>query len=881
MNNNNDQSLVVVPHPSVLKNFQRIVIWGASSSGKECYRQLKNIGLEVEFFVDKTPPNDGEFEGLPVYPVEYLLEKQYGDIALDGVILAMGDNPAGPEKLLTDSGFNRPVMHFRLGSSINEMFEEKFRRVAIWGASLSGEECLEKLKLENVEVAFFVDRNPPADGLFHDVPVYSSSYLLEKQYGDLHLDGIILAMSSDSSGPKELLKASGCSLPILSFKPGATVKKMFEGHLCINHLFAFDKGDEDKRLLNAVLADLKACDLPITFYGAGKLARYFFEMVPELASLLSAVVDDDTAKQGTEFCTHKVQPVSELSDQAQSIFIASTLYLKTVKMTKTVSKLLPAAITSTLNTILKGIALEDIPQRAWREPEYSIYPVDIPDITFQPEMDLILMDVPPRFLGMMPNGLGSVHNILKKTSINFQTVDLDLIFYHRFHSHRILDGMEEVYTQDGYKMRSDPWGMDAVEDEWQANPKAMAYWKDDLDEVVNGLVAANPKVVGFSLHATNLEMTSDLVARLRKELPDLLVLVGGYDCVNPEMGPVLFTDFDYMVIFEAEEQLPGLVEKLAAGKRPKNLPGIISKFDRPEFPFMPAGLVQDLDGLDFPHYEWADINLYRNFNGYQLTPITLSRGCKWSKCTFCAERFDFRKRSAENVADEIEWLRSKGCTLFHFNDSDLSGDPETVRKMCVEIIRRGITDISLVGQLRVQKGYTPEYFQILYEAGFKNLRFGIDGWSKNTLKLHKKGYTLGMIEDVLEYTKAAGIYVTINLVIGIPHETEADIDETVINMLKNKDNFDAIENINTLILSTGGLYRENPELHGIHFRKDIEEIDRLHPKMIPPDIWYSVEPYIDQEVRMARLMRIVEAAHDAGIGIGNYANWKVKKLEAG
>jgi hypothetical protein len=881
MKNNNSQSLVVVPHPSVIKNYRRVAIWGASSSGKECLRQLTNIGIEVVFFIDRAPPNEGMFEGRPVHSVDYLTNREYDIAEFDGLIVAMSGRTTEPDKMLNDLGFERPVMHFRLGSSIKEMFEEKFRRVAIWGASLSGEECLTKLKAENVEVAFFVDKNPPSDGLFHGIPTYPSSYLLEKGYGDLHLDAIILAMSSDNSVPKKMLKDAGCTLPVLSFKPGASVKKMFEGHLCINHLFAYDQQKEDLQLIEVIETSIEHTQRPRLIYGAGKLTRYLFSVSPTLASKIDYLVDDDSEKQGETIAGLNVLALKDVPVDVKSAFIASTLYLPTVKMTKVIDRELPQASSLTLNEILKSVPLESIPQRAWREPEYSIYPVDIPDIHFEPEMDFILMDVPPRFLCMMPNGLGSVHNILKKTRIKFQTIDLDLIFYHRYHSHRILDGMDEIYTEDGYKMQTDPWSVDTVEDEWQANPKAMAYWKKDLDEVLDGIVKARPKALGFSLHATNLEMTSNLVARIRQALPDIVIVVGGYDCVNPEMGPRLFTDYDYMVIFEAEEQLPGLVEQLAAGKRPKNLPGIISKYDRPEFPFIPAGLVQDLDSLDYPHYEWADISLYRNYNGYQLTPITLSRGCKWSKCTFCAERFDFRRRSAANVADEIEWLVSKGCKLFHFNDSDLSGDPETVRKMCEEIIARGIEGISLVGQLRVQKGYTPEYFETLYKAGFKNLRYGIDGWSKNTLKLHKKGYTLGMIEEVLRYTKQAGIYVTINLVIGIPHETEQDIDETIENMIKNKDYFDAIENLNTLILSTGGLYRENPEKHGIHFRKDVKEIDALHPKMVPPDLWYSVDPYIDQPIRVDRLRRIVEAAQEAGIGIGNYANWKVKKLEAG
>ncbi len=125
------------------------------------------------------------------------------------------------------------------------------------------------------------------------------------------------------------------------------------------------------------------------------------------------------------------------------------------------------------------------------------------------------------------------------------------------------------------------------------------------------------------------------------------------------------------------------------------------------------------------------------------------------------------------------------------------------------------------------------------------MRYGIDGWAKNTLKLHKKGYTLQMIEEVIEMTKAAGIRVSINLVIGIPNETEADIDETIENMLSNAHRFDCIENVNTLLLLAGSVYWEAPEAHGIIFHEPKEELIRRHPRIIPVEFWHGAsDPYI-------------------------------------
>ncbi len=747
--------------------------------------------------------------------------------------------------------------------------------VAIWGASESGEECMHQLDSLKIKTVFFIDRNVPQSGRFHNIPVYSfvdAIPLLEK------VNLVFLAMGVDPSAPIGMLRDEAAfNKPILKYRAGGDVAKILMGQLCLNHLFNYQGGVSEIELLAKIKSYLQRSER-ISIYGAGQLTNYLLSCFPELSSSIEMIVEDDQAKEKA-FPVIQQDSINNQTLSPGMIFLSSTRYLTLEKMKRRVRKKWGESVEIiTLNEIVAEIDEDAIPVNTWRDPEYSIYPINIPPIEIKPSQDLVLLDLPARFLGMMPNGLGYVHNILKKCDIEFQTLDMDLILYHRYHSKRILDGLDEVKTKTGYVMRKEPWAIDVVSDEW-SNPEVIEYFRDDIDGLVEELVNANPRMLALSLHSTNILIAKEVVQRVRQARPEMIVIVGGYDCIRPVQGPNIFSDFDYMVIFEAETSLEPLIRKLMAGERPRNMPGVISRFDEPSFPFVPAQLVEDLDSIEFPRYDWVDdISVYQNYHGYQLTPIVLTRGCRWSRCTFCGERFHWRKRSASNMVDEIEWLASKGCTLFHFNDSDLSGDPETVRQVCEEIIRRKLDGLNFVGQLRVQKGYTQEYFHVLKKAGFKRLRYGIDGWSKNTLKLHKKGYTLGMIDEVIRFTKNAGIGVTINLVIGIPYETEKDIDETIENMIRNKSYFDQIENINTLMLFAGSIYWEQPEKFGIRFVGEREALYKKYPKVMPVDYWYSEEPFIDQAVRQSRLQKIVDVARFEGIPIGGFAKQRVKSL---
>lgn len=755
---------------------------------------------------------------------------------------------------------------------------QHWNKVAIWGAALSGSACMELLAERNIETSFFIDKYPPHDRRFKECHVYSSQEIFDNIHTVNECDCVILTMGAGAVEIKNRLRQLGCNVDIVTYRQGLSIDDILatEKRFTPFKTFKYDAGEQDNRILKHLAKGIAEKGGRWGIYGAGDFCHYFLSQLPQVQSHIRYVFDDDPAKQG-EGVVDISPPEKKLLNECDHIFIAATRYLDDLDIKHRLNNYQGDVYDIEL-LLMENEKI--IPDSAYLEPEFSIYPIDIPPIEVQNDLDMLLLDLPGRMLGMLPNGLGYVHNIIKRTGVNFQTLDLDMIIYHRYHSNRILDGHEVLYSKTGREMPADPWAIAFIEDSWK-DPEFINYFDELMESTALKIISANPKILGISLNGSNTLLAKNLVKRIKRDLPDIKIVVGGYECINPEVGPKVFQDFDYMVIFEAEGSLEPLIEKIMKGEKVKKLPGVISKDEDIIIgnTFIPGMLVNELDPLGYPTYEWADISLYKNYNGYQLVPILLSRGCRWSKCTFCGERFAWRRRSAQNLVDEIEFLVSKGCNNFHFNDSDLSGDPAAVREICEEIVRRGITGITMAGQLRVQKGYTPDYFEVLKKAGFNYLRYGIDGWSRNTLRLHKKGYNPRMINELLKMTKDAGILVAINLVLGIPYETEEDIDETIENMISNANNLDTIENINTLMLIAGSVYWEKPEELGMRFRSDRKKLYQQYPKYIPYEHWYSVEPYIDQDVRLERLSRVLDAAEKANIRVGSYAEWSSKNAE--
>lgn len=650
-----------------------------------------------------------------------------------------------------------------------------------------------------------------------------------------------------------------------------SAKKM---RFCADRVFAFDHSAEDLRCLSA-LANALSKKNNLALYGAGPLLEYLLRYQPALKSHVRLIVVDT----GTRSVPNSILGIpdchlEELPVDVATVFITATRTLDRMRMRANVRQ----GIEVLDLEILTRSAWDEIPSKAWIPEIDCIYPIDIPEIKFESGMDIILVDCPARNLALMPNGLAYVHNALKKTGIRFQTVDLDIIVYHRFHTHRLLDAPGKILTPGGYEMAPDPWLAEAY-DEWQ-NPEVIRYFQPEIDEAVDGIIKANPKILGLSIQACSIPFARKVVEGVRRARPDTLILAGGYSCYQPSIGRRAFPECDYMVIGEADLVVGELVQSLALGERPHNMPGVMSRFDSPDWKFQEAPMPMELDPIEFPKYEWTNLSVYRNHNHYQLTPIIASRGCRWSKCTFCAERFFWRVRTPQNVVNEFEWLHDHGCNLFMFNESDLNGKPEILLEICDEIIRRNLK-IKLTGQLRIHKKSDRAFFDRLREAGFVALRFGVDAWSLHGLMIQKKGYTPPMIIQNLKDCSEAGIYIEVNTVIGVPGETEDDIDESIELIEKCKPYIGRIANINPLMLIIGSVYWEDPGKFNIVFRESKDNIYSKYPNIIPDDLWYSTEPYIDRSVREKRFQRMVEALHKMGFDMGSFAAQVIKDVGEG
>src|SRR6266851_7422957 len=204
---------------------------------------------------------------------------------------------------------------------------------------------------------------------------------------------------------------------------------IFSPHQC----FRFDGGDEDRQCID-MLADYLVKQPGLALYGAGPLLSALVRLRPDVikAAVLLVVDPEDGAVDAHGL---PIAAPNALPDGVRTVFLCETLAYPRQRMRRR----LPEGVAVVDAEILGEIGGDRLPLRAWTPIPKHIYPIDVPEIVLRPDLDMVMMDCPARNLALMPNGLGYVHNALKAANISFQTFDLDIVAYHRYHINRLFD----------------------------------------------------------------------------------------------------------------------------------------------------------------------------------------------------------------------------------------------------------------------------------------------------------------------------------------------------------------------------------------------------------------------------------------------------------
>ena len=319
--------------------------------------------------------------------------------------------------------------------------------------------------------------------------------------------------------------------------------------------------------------------------------------------------------------------------------------------------------------------------------------------------------------------------------------------------------------------------------------------EDDLREIIK---QQQPDIVGFSVLTFNLLDCLDVARMIREVSPATKICFGGFHATIYPQETLNFPEVDFIVFGEGEITFNELVKLLDEERVDGDLADIDTKladidglgWKNSKFGLAtinsPRKEVADLDELAMPAHGLINLEKYTVVlaNDAKVASIQTSRGCP-SKCTFCDIRLTrYRYRSAEDVLEEIEYLKLQGVSEFFIIDDTFTINRKRVFNLCNLLIDKSIK-IKFKISSRIDR-VDQEMLDLLKMAGCYRIHYGIESGSQRLLDYLEKGITVEQIKESIRQTKSAGIEVFAYMMIGIPTETKQDVEDSMSLVLALK-----------------------------------------------------------------------------------------------
>lgn len=193
--------------------------------------------------------------------------------------------------------------------------------------------------------------------------------------------------------------------------------------------------------------------------------------------------------------------------------------------------------------------------------------------------------------------------------------------------------------------------------------KILDFRLEDYEEAIAKSRAFEPDLVGLQCNFTTERFrTRELAQRLKRELPETYLVIGGHDASR---DPDWFLDpvVDAIAVGDGEEIMPALVDALDRRADPAAVPGLVLNLPSGPRPTGHAPARRDLDELPLPARHLVRNyapEYYINFRK-PLALLETARGCPF-KCNFCSvwkfHESTFREKTPERVVEELATIEA-------------------------------------------------------------------------------------------------------------------------------------------------------------------------------------------------------------------------------
>ena len=390
---------------------------------------------------------------------------------------------------------------------------------------------------------------------------------------------------------------------------------------------------------------------------------------------------------------------------------------------------------------------------------------------------------------------------------------------------------------------------------WEKAERIRSLVPAFLDECAGNILAARPRVVGFTSTFSQTFASLALARRVKERAPDVRIVFGGANC-DGSMGMrlhALYPWIDVVVRGESERVVPRLFRELVAGASISRQPGLCIR----EEGEVTAVVEPDRGGVGMDESPLPNYDEY--FERLAQSPVSnevgaggityeSARGCWWGAkhhCTFCGlngATMNFRSKPAERVYEELHSLSRRYKNL-NFIVVDNIIDMNHVKEL-LPMLRAGDIDFSFYYETKAN--LKKHEMRLLRDAGVRTIQPGIESLSTPILKLMRKGTTALQNVRFLKWCAELGIKPDWNLLYGFPGEPEEEY-ERMADVMASLSHLTPPSSVHPICINRFSPYYNTPGEFGIRLQG--------------PKPWYRFVHDTDEE-SLKELAYFFEHAYD-------------------
>lgn len=298
------------------------------------------------------------------------------------------------------------------------------------------------------------------------------------------------------------------------------------------------------------------------------------------------------------------------------------------------------------------------------------------------------------------------------------------------------------------------------------------HFGQSFDEIEAEIADIRPDVVGISsLFTPYYREVLEVAARVKKDVP---VVVGGSHASAVPESLLSSVNIDYVIRGEGEKALVEFLRFLQGHRQLEDVANLAYKKNG-EFHFNPIGDNYPPEELPFPDFSDSSSATY-TLAGKPMTFMITSRSCP-HKCSFCSVHTTFghnyRRRSLENVLEEIELRYQSGYRVIDFEDDNLTYYKSTFKDLCRRLIDRfpnremEFVAMNGISYLSVDD----ELLELMFQAGFSHLNLALVSSDTTVRETTKRPHTLEFYLRVVRKAHELGFKIVSYQILGLPNES--------------------------------------------------------------------------------------------------------------